>query len=465
MDKIITLEELLNKHFKIINEAVENTGGFVAYSIPPIILAQPQQPGQPLQPGQPVAPLGGIFHVQSPKLIGSGNKFIRFIGAGGFGCVFSPPKLITPIVIQEYPPNDKIDIDSDQYDDKYVAKILSCEKNAYKKEFASNMLIEIFDNDGNYTPKMIFAGYMDSEAIMDSIQDIQKTDKELYECLHQKFKKNNHDYYGYIISTRVGKPFDNLTTDDINESNIKDVLTSFSKGIKIFINNLYEQGYLHGDIKTPNMTIKDNNIYFIDFGLTDKYNKTLTDKNNNTYPIVLTNSTNQNYPIILHLFSIVYVDQLDTFKTNKAGYLELFNNRITQPVSELNPYFFAVNNLITSHKYSIFTNIEDVKTYLKKYIKQLLDDNLDDNEEYSIKEVYEICFLPIAKNVDIYSLSLVMFHLFYNNIYQRSITLSNYVSDETLELISKLFEAALYNQIKHPNDLADRLDNIIVTIK
>ena len=57
-----------------------------------------------------------------------------------------------------------------------------------------------------------------------------------------------------------------------------------------------------------------------------------------------------------------------------------------------------------------------------------------------------------------------MFHLFYNNIYQRSITLSNYVSNETLELISKLFEAALYNQIKDPNDLANRLDNIIVTI-
>ena len=459
MDKIITLEELLNKHFKIINEAVENAGDFVASSIP-------QQPGKPLQP---VASLGGIFHIQSPKLIGSGNKFIKFIGAGGFGCVFSPPTLITPIVKQEYPLNDKIDINSDQYDDKYVAKILSCEKNVYKKEVNSNMLIKEFDKGGNYTPEMIFAGYMERKVLMDYIktQRGKNTNTELYECLHQKFKKNKHDYYGYIISTRVGKPFDNLTTDDINESNIKDVLTSFSRGIRNFINKLYEQEYLHGDIKTPNMTIKDNNIYFIDFGLTDKYNKTLTDKNNNTYPIVLTNSTNQNYPIILHLFSIVYVDQLDTFKTNKAGYLELFNNRITQPipVSELNPYFIAVNNLITSHNYSIFTNIEDVKTYLKKYIKQLLDDNLDDNLEYSIKEVYEKCFLPIAKNVDIYSLSLVMFHLFYNNIYQRSITLRDYVSDETLELISKLFEAALYNQIKDPNDLAYRLDNIIVTIK
>jgi len=341
------------------------------------------------------------------------------------------------------------------------------------------MLIKEFDKGGNYTPKMIFAGYMERKVLMDYIktQRGKKTNIELtklYECLYEKFKKNNHDYYGYIISTRVGKPFDNLTTDDINESNIKDVLTSFSRGIRNFINKLYEKEYLHGDIKTPNMTIKDNNIYFIDFGLSDEYNKTLIDKYNNTYPIVLTNSTNQNYPIILHLFSIVYVDQLDTFKTNKAGYLELFNNRITQPipVSELNPYFIAVNNLITSHNYSIFTNIEDVKTYLKKYIKQLLDDNLDDNLEYSIKEVYEKCFLPIAKNVDIYSLSLVMFHMFYNNFYQQSFspkdkdfTLSNLVTDKTLELISKLFEDALYNKIKDPIDLAERLDNIINTIE
>jgi hypothetical protein len=57
-----------------------------------------------------------------------------------------------------------------------------------------------------------------------------------------------------------------------------------------------------------------------------------------------------------------------------------------------------------------------------------------------------------------------MFHMFYNNIYQRSITLRNYVSDETLKLISTLFKDALYNQIKDPIDLANRLDYIIKTI-
>jgi capsule polysaccharide modification protein KpsS len=131
-----------------------------------------------------------------------------------------------------------------------------------------------------------------------------------------------------------------------------------------------------------------------------------------------------------------------------------------------------MNTLISKHQFSIFKNIEDVKIYLKTYINQLLNAKLDNISKYSKKEVYEKCFLPIAKNVDIYSLSLVMFHMFYNNFYQQSFspkdkdfTLSNLVTDKTLELISKLFEDALYNKIKDPIDLAERLDNIIKKIE
>lgn len=70
-------------------------------------------------------------------------------------------------------------------------------------------------------------------------------------------------------------------------------------------------------------------------------------------------------------------------------------------------------------------------------------------------------FLPLAINVDIYLLSLVMFHLFYNNIYQDHFTLTYLLQDKTLELISQLFNDALYNNIKNPAFLADRLDKII----
>ena len=391
--------------------------------------------------------------ISAPKVI----EF-RFIGAGGFGCVFSPPKLITPLVQQEYPKGGKININ--QYNDDYVAKILSCEKNVYKKEVNSNMLIKEFDKGGNYTPEMIFAGYMERKVLMDYIkkQRGKNTNTELYNCLYDKLNNNMHQYYGYIISTKVGKSCDNLTIDDINKSNIKDVLTSFSKGIKIFINNLYDKEYLHGDIKIPNMTMKDNKIYFIDFGFTDIYTNIL--KN---YPIVLSRSLNFNYPIILHLFSILYYNNNNLLIT-KEEYKFLLNKIITNlELPEYEQLYNVINTLIVSHQDSIFKNIQDVKTYLKTYIEQLLD-KLDNNKKYSKKNVYDICFLQIARNVDIYSLSLVMFHMFYNNIYQDNFTLTYLLSSDTLKLISKLFKDALYNNIKNPLDLANRLDNIINTI-
>jgi hypothetical protein len=356
--------------------------------------------------------------VSAPNVIVSGDKFIKFkfIGEGSYGCVFSPPTLITPIIHKEYPLDENIDINN--YDEKYVAKILSCKNNDYKKEFDSNMTIQKFDPRSEYTPKMIFAGYMNREDLISFINKNKNKNDELiklYACLEKKItnKRFPHDYYGYIITTKVGKSFDQLTINDININNIKQVLTNLNEGNKNFINKLYKQEYVHGDIKMPNITLQNNKIYFIDFGLTNKYNYILTDKNNYTYPIVLYNSMNYNYPIILHIFFIIHSEQYDEdFKTNKEGYLSLLNTQIETSESNLK-LNFAMKILITSHKYSIFKNIDDIKTYLKKNIQQILDDKLVESRDYSKQEIYEKCFLPIAKNVDIYSLSLVIFCLKY----------------------------------------------------
>jgi hypothetical protein len=175
-------------------------------------------------------------------------------------------------------------------------------------------------------------------------------------------------------------------------------------------------------------------------------------------------SINFNYPIILHLFSIVYFSKDLRFTATKLEYLTLINDIITNLEQHEN-FYAVVITLITSNKYSIFKNIDDIKIYLKKYINYLLNLYLvKEKELYNIYDVYIICFSPIGKNVDIYSLSLVIFHLFYNNIYQDKFILTNLVTDKTLKLISKLFKDALYNNIKNPLDLADRLDNIINTI-
>ena len=447
MDEIIELERLLKQYFKIINEAVDDA---TKQQLP-----QPQQQPQPPQPA-------------APKLIESGNKFIRFIGYGGYGCVFSPPRLITNIVKQEYPDPKIKPININTYNEDYVAKILSCSEYSYKKEVESNMLIKKYDPKHIYTPEMIFAGYMNNRHLQNFIDEQRITNKDeeltkLYQCLSEKLILNYefYEFYGYIIYTRIGKSCENLTKDDINQQNIKEVLKNYSLAIKYFINELYKKDYIHGDIKTPNMTLKDNKIYFIDFGLTMNYNEKIANK-----PKVLNLSKSVNYPIILQLFNNIY-DSIFNNLTKKE-YLQLLENKINI-LNNQDRLYLTMNTLISKHQFSIFKNIEDVKTYLKTYINQLLNANLNDTDKYSKKEVYEICFLPIAKNLDIYSLSLVMFHMFYYNFYQKAIvkqdfTLSNLVTDETLDLISKLFEDALYNKIKNPIELANRLDNIISTI-
>ena len=447
MDEIIELERLLKQYFKIINEAVDD--------------ATKQQLPQPQQQPQPPA---------APKLIESGNKFIRFIGYGGYGCVFSPPRLITDIVKQEYPdPNINL-IDINKYNEDYVAKILSCSEYSYKKEVESNMLIKKYDPKHIYTPEMIFAGYMDNSDLLRLINEQIITNKDeeltkLYKCLSEKliFNPEFYNFYGYIIYTRIGKSCEKLTKDDINTKNIKEVLNNYSLAIKNFINNLYNDNLIHGDIKTPNMTLKDNKIYFIDFGLTMNYNETIANKSK-----VLILSKSINYPIILQLFNNIY-DSIFNNLTKKE-YLQLLETEINI-LNITDRLYLTMNTLISKHQFSIFKNIEDVKIYLKTYINQLLNAKLDDISKYTKKEVYTLCFSEIAKNIDIYSLSLVMFHMFYNNFYQQSFspkdkdfTLSDLVTDKTLELISKLFEDALYNNIKNPIELAERLDNIISTI-
>ena len=443
MDEIIELEKLLKQYFKIINDAVDNA----AKQQPPPQQPQPQpqqpppqQPQQPPPQPQPAAP----------------NKLIRFIGEGGFGCVFSPPTILTPTVKQEYPDPDTKEIDIETYDEKYIAKILNCKVSSYKEELAKHKIIMKIDPTHQYTPEMIFAGYMDRQALMDSIEEKKQTNIDLYNCLNKKLTNDSNKYYGYIIYNKVGKSLEKLEKDDINESNIKEVLRNFSAGIRDFINNLYNKNLIHGDIKTPNMTLKDNKIYFIDFGLTTESDKIFTK---------LHFSQNYNYPIILHYLYNTY-QIIENNKYTKKDYFLYFNIiiNISLPPVSLYRLFYHMDTLISQHQFSIFKNIEDVKTYLKTYIKQLLN-KLDDLGEYTKEEVYILCFSEIAKNLDIYSLSFALYNLFFNNLYQEDFSLSNLVPEKTLELISKLFEDALYNTIKNPIELAERLDLIIKTIK
>ena len=382
------------------------------------------------------------------NLIKSENISFQFIGQGSFGCVFSPPTLILPPInqIKQDYPNSQIKI-NDYNDNKYVAKILSY--TAYLEEYKINKILIKYDNNGDYTPKIIFAGFLHKLYLINLINQQRRYShlNQLYKCLNDKVYYNSEQYYGYIISTKVGKSLDQLTNNDINKTNIKEVLTSYSTAIKNFINKLYENKYVHGDIKTPNMTIKDNKIYFIDFGLTEKYNI-----NDNYKPKILSYSA----PILLILFSVFYNKYGPSYKANINIYISLLDNII---INDIN--FLSVKNTLL-HPF-IFKNISDIQEYLKKHIRILLK-SLNLTIQYTTQQIYKLCFSSIAINTDIYSLSLVMFNLFIKNTHQPDFTLRKIVNNETIKLIVILFKDALHNTIKDPLDLSSRLDAIIETI-
>jgi hypothetical protein len=385
--------------------------------------------------------------------IQSGKKFIKWIAEGGFGCVFSPPSLLTPIVKQDYPINKVIDINN--FDENYVGKIMNCDPESYKAELQSNMLVKQFDNEGKYTSSMVFAGYMKTSDILKHVR-IQKSTsnndlKKLYNCIDQKLSQINHPYYGYIVSTKVGKSLDKLT-NEVTNSNIKLILSSLCETIRVLINNLFIKNYVHGDIKPPNMNLKDNKIYIIDFGFCKKY----------TDFTLVGRSMNYNYPLILHVFLKLLEMKGSSFATTKKDYINLLNNIIDTNVNNKESHEIGsiIDTYVSQDYEAPFSNIKSVLDYLRSYIYKILIP-MPDNVKINIMDVYNNYFLSITKRIDIYSLCLVLNNLLFNNFYNPNHSLKNLLPLETRQLIAKLIKDGLYNDIKDPINLADRLEQII----
>ena len=94
---------------------------------------------------------------------------------------------------QDYPlpgKNSKY-LDINNLDDNYVGKILSCD--TYKTELDQYINISKYDKEGKYTPKLIFAGYMNR--------------KKLFKIINNNYRKydipdNLLDIYIYVYKKK-----------------------------------------------------------------------------------------------------------------------------------------------------------------------------------------------------------------------------------------------------------------------
>ena len=405
-------------------------------------------------------------YLKLKKELEGGQEF-TFIGKGGFGCIISPPIKFNITDI-----NEEIFTSKD-----YVAKLLS--KEAFideKKEFEE---IEDIDKEGKHRSKLIYAEQMSKEKLGDELGKISRNNEteQLRSCINEKklLKQVSDSYdatYGYIISTKVGTSFDKLNgyryenenkkiidnskidsikLESCNEEDIKRILKNLKTSIEDLITKLYDNNFIHGDLKSPNITLDKNyNVYFIDFGFMKKYD--------NLY-YINGYSQNENYPNILKTFFSIF--PITTIPNKKSIFIN--SDKITK---------FNLINQLNINK-SRFKNV--IEPRLLKYTELVYIDysfffhSLEDNTEYSPQQIYDMCIEPIAKNIDIYALSLFIYQLFFNIFAGQSSFNLQIIDNEKMIKINAIIKMLLinvfYNNIDGPEELIIYLKAIIDTLE
>ena len=381
-----------------------------------------------------------------------GNKF-KFIGKGSFGCIISPPikfdgisddicdenhvaKLLSyynyNLEIKEYEKIEKID--------KEAKHRSSLKYNILMKKYdvQRNLKLKIDMNKINYLNKI---KKVNEDVEFNSLTSVEK----LYVCIKNRFlddiiynvddncEKDKDNCYGYIITTRVGKSFVEQKLGMFKKKQIITILTNLKESIGDLIQKLYDDGSFHGDIKFDNMTLDDKlNVYFIDFGFMTEY------KNKEK---IYNYSKNDQYPKILNIFKNIKTELTKTELINffKQEYYKIQIYKVKNIKLDFSRFFESIDRTIPI---------------------------LEDNKKYDESYIYNNYIEPIAKNIDIYALSLFIYLLFIN-IYDNytSFNSNNIDNFNNLKkILTVLLINALYNNIDGPEELIIYLDGIINNI-
>ena len=427
--------------------------------------------------------IGRLFEKKNEN--NENNEKFKFIGSGGFGCIISPPVQFNTTNINNilYPLDKNIDEEIFKNKD-YIGKLLSCRNNVFTQEKNEFLELEKIDPEAKYRSKIIFAAYYNKKELtiklkknisyFNKLINVNDIDA-LYNCLNNKklLKElnkiddpgnpgNANDNYGYIISTRVGISFDKINLNKFNEEQIIKILTNLKTSIQDLIKKLYDNEFKHGDLKNENITLDEANDYkisFIDFGLMSKYSDI---KNIGNY------SVNYQYNDIIGIF-IIIINYYKPFysKINIITNEELISlfNSIEMTKSELLAHF---DDLKYKKKRSILPNILSSLNSLNSIQSSKSINFIDyshffksiDDNKHNLEYFYTNCIKPIAKNIDIYALSLFIYQLFFKINNSTSFN-SKFIKKDTRNILYALLKDALYNNIDGPDELIIYLDEII----
>jgi tRNA A-37 threonylcarbamoyl transferase component Bud32 len=388
-----------------------------------------QQARQPTRQQQP--------SVQQPSVQPWVQKQ-EYISSGLYSCVVYPP--INYNYISKQFPSDAINLGK-FINEKYIGKLLN--KRYYDQEFEQHMQIKSMIGHSDHISNLVFAGEI----------DLNSRPHERY-MMNQKscIKLNNHNIINYIIYKYVGDSFMDLINKKIIENiNLKVILLSLINAIKSFINKIYINDYVHGDLNHGNITLYNNNkVYFIDFGLMHQIDINIQSKIDifNVYR----NSTIGHF-ILLYLY--MYNDSNDYNNPyNHYDIKTIIQFIIPKIINDINLNNQKFSYLFQSYK--ILVPIINLRMNFTDFIIWCVNSNpiianTPSSKFTSRQQFYNTIIRPIAKNFDIYSLSIFIYYL---------IIFNPKVNLEAKQKACGIFIDALQNKINGPGGLIAKIEDI-----
>jgi hypothetical protein len=433
--------------------------------------------------------------------------YIGLVGEGTSGCLFCPP--FNPgflNIIKYFPPAHfetylEKGIDLNFNSCEYVGKILALKQDSkfdyYEEEIEILLKIKELDPNGNYTPKLIYANVHGKFELLQKL-GIYFNDNTV-RCIHNKINK---EYFGYIISKHTGKSlqskYKNIDYPELEQRllyktivELKNFLTIFFNRIIIlfeFIKILYNNNYLHLDIRLDNITEDTKQLYLIDFGRTKIINFY-----DDVYYIIK-RYLNQNF----YMYSFepkIYVNLLKNFNNNSINFKYLFNNKsinFQYLIRYVDIYF---NELIKPYDFTKLTqlyhilqlvfnldfksektklNINNIIYYIyyrqKKYFIEYLIKreqdylNLIDTEKIKItdtKSLLNYIFYPIIKKYDLYSIGIILSQVVLYHYKFRKENYYNYQNDNFEIKFRKIIKKLLFHEFETVDDIMNEINELI----
>ena len=373
----------------------------------------------------------------------------KFVGNGISGCLFCPPfnpgfltiiKYFPPVPDFETYPEKGINLNFEEYNNcNYVGKIVALKQDSkvdyYEEEINILLKIQKLDPNGDYTPELIYANVHRKSELLQKLGN--NYDKNIVQCINNKINK---EFFGYIIFKHTGislqsiyKNIDFLDPQSriyySNTADLKKFLINFFNRINKlleFIKILYNNNYLHLDIRLDNITKDKNKFYLIDFGRTKIINYY-----EDIYDIIYRYLRQNNY--IFSFEPKIYLNLLHYYNKNRItnisfddliSFVNLNFYELIKPYDFIKikqlyhilPLVFNLDFQLEKEKEKLKLNIFNYiyyrqKIYFIEYLNKRKQEYLKDADKNKIKDIKSLLnyiFYPIIKKHDLYCIGIML---------------------------------------------------------